>query len=180
MGSRRSLRPTREFVTVAVFDARTGRALRTVCALGACLWRAVGILPFAAILAIVGLGQMLVVQQGGFDLSVPGGVSLAVVITTHYPAGDDALLPTAIALALACAVVAGLINGILIGIAAAECHRRDHRDECAALRRRCSRFRAACPASRRSFWPRSPAARSSASDIPSSSPLALLAWSASS
>jgi ribose transport system permease protein len=31
-----------------------------------------GSLPFAAILAIVGLGQMLVVQQGGFDLSVAG------------------------------------------------------------------------------------------------------------
>ena len=41
-----------------------------------------GMLPFAAVLAIVGLGQMLVVQQGGIDLSVPGGVSLAVVLDT--------------------------------------------------------------------------------------------------
>ena len=49
-----------------------------------------GSLPFAAILAIVGLGQMLVVQQGGFDLSVAGAVSLAVVVATHVPAGNNA------------------------------------------------------------------------------------------
>ena len=55
-----------------------------------------GSLPFAAIIAIVGLGQLLVVQQGGFDLSLAGGVSLAVVISTHYPQGDDALLLPAV------------------------------------------------------------------------------------
>ena len=54
-------------------------------------------LPFAAVLAIVGLGQTLVVQQGGIDLSVPGAVSLSVVITTHFPAGDDGkLLPASL------------------------------------------------------------------------------------
>ena len=42
-----------------------------------------GMLPFAAVLAIAGIGQTLVVQQGGIDLSVPGAISLAVVITTH-------------------------------------------------------------------------------------------------
>jgi ribose transport system permease protein len=74
-----------------------------------------GSLPFAAILAIAGLGQMLVVQQGGFDLSVPGGVSLAVVIASHVPAGNDAALPYAILLAFGCAVAAGIGNGILVG-----------------------------------------------------------------
>lgn len=74
-----------------------------------------GSLPFAAILAIVGLGQMLVVQQGGFDLSVPGGVSLAVVIASHYPAGNDAQLIPAVLLAFGCAVTAGLVNGLLVG-----------------------------------------------------------------
>lgn len=49
----------------------------------------IGMIPFAAVLAIAGLGQMLVVQQGGIDLSVAGGISLAVVITTHEPAGDS-------------------------------------------------------------------------------------------
>ena len=75
-----------------------------------------GSLPFAAIIAIVGLGQLLVVQQGGFDLSLAGGVSLAVVISTHYPQGDDALLLPAVLIAIACAIVAGLANGILVSL----------------------------------------------------------------
>jgi ribose transport system permease protein len=75
-----------------------------------------GSLPFAAVLAIVGLAQMLVVQQGGFDLSVAGGVSLAVVIATHVPAGNDAALPPAVLMALGCAVVAGAISGVLVGV----------------------------------------------------------------
>jgi ribose transport system permease protein len=75
-----------------------------------------GSLPFAAIIAIVGLGQMLVVQQGGFDLSLAGGVSLAVVITTHLSGGDDAQLFTSILIAVGCALVAGVVNGILVGV----------------------------------------------------------------
>ncbi len=75
-----------------------------------------GSLPFAAIIAIVGLGQMLVVQQGGFDLSLAGGVSLAVVITTHIPAGNNAELFPAILFAIGCAIVAGAINGFLVGV----------------------------------------------------------------
>lgn len=74
-----------------------------------------GSLPFAAVLAIVGLGQMLVVQQGGFDLSVPGGVSLAVVISAHYPAGNNELLLPAIGFVFICLLAAGLLNGILVG-----------------------------------------------------------------
>jgi ribose transport system permease protein len=31
-----------------------------------------GMLPFAAVLAITAVGQTLVIQQGGIDLSVPG------------------------------------------------------------------------------------------------------------
>ena len=75
-----------------------------------------GSLPFAAIIAIVGLGQLLVVQQGGFDLSLAGGVSLAVVISTHYPQGDNALLLPAVLMAVACAILAGLVNGILVSL----------------------------------------------------------------
>ncbi|MBF9059993.1 ABC transporter permease [Rhodobacterales bacterium HKCCSP123] len=75
-----------------------------------------GSLPFAAVLAIVGLGQMLVVQQGGFDLSVPGGVSLAVVIATHTANGNDALLINAVAFAFGCAIVAGTLNGLMVAI----------------------------------------------------------------
>ena len=40
-------------------------------------------LPFASVLAILAIGQTLVVMQGGFDLSVPGSVSLVVVVVTY-------------------------------------------------------------------------------------------------
>lgn len=75
-----------------------------------------GSLPFAAIIAIVGLGQLLVVQQGGFDLSLPGAVSLAVVTATHYPQQDNALLYQAVLLALCFALAAGILNGLLVSI----------------------------------------------------------------
>lgn len=75
-----------------------------------------GMLPFAAVLAIVGLGQMLVVQQGGIDLSVPGAISLAIVIVSHEPNGDDSKLLPAVLLALVFAVGAGLANGLMVGV----------------------------------------------------------------
>jgi ribose transport system permease protein len=74
-----------------------------------------GMLPVASVLAVAGLGQMLVVQQSGIDLSVAGGISLAVVTVTHVPDGDNAKLLPAILLALGFATAAGLLNGILVG-----------------------------------------------------------------
>jgi ribose transport system permease protein len=74
----------------------------------------IGMVPFAAVLAIAGLGQLLVVQQGGIDLSVAGGISLAVVIVTHEPDGDSARLVPAVLMAIAFAVGAGLLNGLLV------------------------------------------------------------------
>jgi ribose transport system permease protein len=71
-------------------------------------------LPFAAILAIVAVGQTLVVQQGGIDLSVPGMISLTVVIVTRYPNGDSGKLPAALLFAFAAAVAAGVITGVLV------------------------------------------------------------------
>ena len=74
-----------------------------------------GSLPFACLIALVGLGQLLVVQQGGFDLSVAGAVSLAVVVATHYPNGDNAQLLPAVLIAFGFALAAGLLNGFLVG-----------------------------------------------------------------
>jgi ribose transport system permease protein len=73
-----------------------------------------GMLPFAAILAIVAVGQTLVVQQGGIDLSVPGMISLTVVVMTRYPNGDSGKLLPAVALAFAAAIAAGLVTGFLV------------------------------------------------------------------
>ncbi len=70
---------------------------------------------FGAVLGIVALGQTLVIQQGGIDLSVPGAVSLVVVICVHEPAGKDSKLLAAVALALVVSIGAGLVNGFLIG-----------------------------------------------------------------
>lgn len=72
-------------------------------------------LPFAAVLAVVGLGQMLVIQQAGIDLSVPGAVSLAVVIVTVLPGQTDSRLFSAVVIALLVAVGIGLLNGFLVG-----------------------------------------------------------------
>ena len=73
-----------------------------------------GMIPFAAVLAIIGLGQTLVVQQGGIDLSVAGSVSLVVVIVTWGPDRHDERLMTAVYAAFGAAIITGLINGILI------------------------------------------------------------------
>lgn len=105
---------TRSFVTVVVC---------TIALIIACLVFAPsavsggafsGSLPFAAIIAIVGLGQLLVVQQGGFDLSLPGAVSLAVVTATHEAHQNNALLLSAVFLSVSFALAAGIANGILI------------------------------------------------------------------
>jgi ribose transport system permease protein len=75
-----------------------------------------GMLPFAAVLAIAAVGQTLVVQQGGIDLSVPGMISLTVVIMTHIPAGDSSKLPQALLIAYGCAIAAGLIAGTIVSV----------------------------------------------------------------
>ena len=72
-------------------------------------------IPFAAILAIVGLGQMLVIQQAGIDLSVPGSVSLAAVIVSALPEIEDDRLLSAVVLSLVVAIAIGVFNGFLIG-----------------------------------------------------------------
>lgn len=111
-----SLPLAKSFVTVV---------LSTLVLLAICLafapsslsWGALsGSLPFAAIIAIVGLGQLLVVQQGGFDLSLPGAVSLAVVVSTHFPQQNDALLYQAVLVAIGFALGAGFLNGVLVSL----------------------------------------------------------------
>src|SRR5579872_3149097 len=69
---------------------------------------------FASILAVAAIGQTLVVQQGGLDLSVPGVISLAAVLVTKFPAGDNGALGIWIIAALACGAVSGLICGVVI------------------------------------------------------------------
>jgi ribose transport system permease protein len=72
------------------------------------------VFSFASILAIAAIGQTLVIQQGGLDLSVPGVISLAAVLVTKYPDGDNSALAPWIAIAIACGFLSGLISGIAI------------------------------------------------------------------
>jgi ribose transport system permease protein len=71
--------------------------------------------PYGAVLGIAALGQMLVIMTGGIDLSVPGTMSLAAVITVGVGDGSDERIWIAIATAVVAAAIVGLVNGILIG-----------------------------------------------------------------
>ena len=71
-------------------------------------------LPFAAILAIVGIGQTLVIQQRGLDLSVPGVISLSAILVTKMPAGSDSGLWTAIIVVVLASAAAGLVSGLAV------------------------------------------------------------------
>jgi ribose transport system permease protein len=75
-----------------------------------------GMLPFAAVLGIVALGQTLVIMQAGIDLSVAGAVSVVVVITTHTAQGQDDRLLGAVLFALGVVLAAGIANGVLVAI----------------------------------------------------------------
>src|SRR5437588_4743994 len=75
-----------------------------------------GMLPFAAVLAIAAMGQTLVVQQGGIDLSVPGMISLTIVLLTSYPNGDSGKLASAIIIAFAATLAAGAISRVIVSV----------------------------------------------------------------
>ena len=70
--------------------------------------------PFAAILAIAGIGQTLVIQQRGLDLSVPGMITLTTIIVTKVPNGHEGRLPAAIGFVVLACVASGLVSGLAI------------------------------------------------------------------
>lgn len=73
-----------------------------------------GMLPFAAVLALVALGQTLVIQQGGIDLSVPGVVSISAVVVCYLSQQPQMSVALALFCSFAVAAMSGLINGVLI------------------------------------------------------------------
>ena len=74
------------------------------------------VLPLATVLAITALGQMLVVMQGGLDLSTPGVVSFGGNLIAGVGAGSDHKLPVAILACLGVGLAVGLVNGVLVGL----------------------------------------------------------------
>jgi ribose transport system permease protein len=76
-----------------------------------------GMVPFAAILAVAALGQTLVIQQGGIDLSVAGMISLSGVIVayfSHAHPGEDSTIGLGLVVAFVAAVITGLTSGLLV------------------------------------------------------------------
>ncbi|HEX6330272.1 MAG TPA: ABC transporter permease [Actinomycetota bacterium] len=73
------------------------------------------IATFGTFLALAALGQMLVIMTGGIDLSVPGTLTLAAVVTVGVGNASDDRIWAAIGVALLLGALVGLVNGILIG-----------------------------------------------------------------
>lgn len=73
-----------------------------------------GMLPFAAVLAIASVGQTLVIQQRGLDLSVPGMMAFGGVLVSGLPQNFGWPIWLAITAAILLPGVAGLVNGFLV------------------------------------------------------------------
>jgi ribose transport system permease protein len=71
-------------------------------------------LSFAAVLSIAAIGQTLVIQQGGLDLTVPGVVSLAAVFVSKFPEGQDSRLVPWMLAALGAGAASGMVSGLAI------------------------------------------------------------------
>jgi ribose/xylose/arabinose/galactoside ABC-type transport system permease subunit len=70
------------------------------------------ILRQVAVLGIVALGQTFVILSGGIDLSVGMLMGLVTVLSNGIMAGDAALIPGIVLLALVIGAVVGLANGV--------------------------------------------------------------------
>lgn len=73
-----------------------------------------GMLPFAAVLAIAAIGQTLVVQQRGLDLSVPGMMAFGAALVSGLPQWYGWPAWLAIIAAIVFPALAGLLSGIII------------------------------------------------------------------
>jgi ribose transport system permease protein len=70
-------------------------------------------LPFAAILAIVAVGQTVVIQQRGLDMSLPGIMSLGGLLFATLGFVTNSLLIATVVTIIA-AILIGTINGLLV------------------------------------------------------------------
>jgi len=75
-------------------------------------------LPFFAVLAVASIGQHLVIQQRGLDLSVAGIMSFSAVIVSALPSSEAGMPETLafVALALTMGLGVGAVNGVLVAL----------------------------------------------------------------
>jgi ribose/xylose/arabinose/galactoside ABC-type transport system permease subunit len=78
----------------------------------------ISMLPFVAVLIVASIGQHLVIQQRGLDLSVAGIMSFAAVMVSAWPGLEAGVLETIfyVLLALAMGLLVGGVNGVLVAI----------------------------------------------------------------
>lgn len=74
------------------------------------------ILPYMTILAVAALGQMLVVMQGGIDLSTPAVISLGGNLIVGVSVGSNDRLALGLLACIGLGALVGLVNGVLVGI----------------------------------------------------------------
>lgn len=70
-------------------------------------------LPFAAILAITGVGMTVVIQQRGLDMSLPGTMTIAGLLLAQIGFSTGSIL-LAVPLTLLIAIGIGIVNGLLV------------------------------------------------------------------
>jgi len=76
----------------------------------------ISMLPFAALIAIVAIGQTFVIQQGGLDLSLPGAVTLGALLASSMGSDPAIGLPLAIAIAIVGTSLFGLLSGVIVAV----------------------------------------------------------------
>jgi ribose transport system permease protein len=74
------------------------------------------VLPYTTVLAVAALGQMLVVMQGGIDLSTPGVIAVCGNLIVGICGGSDHRLLLAIPVSLGVGMLVGLTNGVFVGL----------------------------------------------------------------
>jgi ribose transport system permease protein len=74
------------------------------------------LLPLGSVVAIVALGQMLVIMMGGIDLSMGATISLTANVLVGVSKGADDGLGKAIVFVFLVAIVIGLVNGFLVAV----------------------------------------------------------------
>jgi ribose transport system permease protein len=74
------------------------------------------LLPFTGVLAIAAVGQTLVVMLRGIDLSLPGTVTLAALVSSQYAADHGGNVALALLVVAVIAVVIGTVNGIVVAV----------------------------------------------------------------
>ena len=72
------------------------------------------LLPLGSVVAVVALGQMLVIMMGGIDLSMAGSISLLANVVVGVSTGSNDRMAYAFVMVFVWAVVIGLVNGMLV------------------------------------------------------------------